>query len=253
MSDDRAMPTEPEYGERAQSSGLSGLFGTLFVVGTVIAGFVAFHPAYDIDTFRRLFTDASTTQQNTGQVRSGEGSFAYAMTQSDGVSPVGFDPCEPIEIVINPQDAPDGYAEMVSTAVEHTSDASGLTLTVIGETEDRNFSGRGPGEPVVVGWSDEDEVTELAGDVRGLGGSTSIQQFGERRYVSGMVVIDTEGTSFDLGGRIAQAIMVHEFAHLVGLGHVDDSGELMHPRPTRLSYGPGDLEGLASLGQIDCR
>ncbi len=247
------MPTEPEYGERAESSGLSGVFGTLFVVGSVIAGFIAFHPAYDIDTFRRLFTQESSAQPSASEVRSGEGSFSYAMTQSDGVSPVGFDPCEPIEIVINPLNAPDGYAEMVDTAAERTSDASGLTLTVVGETDDRDFSGRGPGEPVVVGWSHEDEVEELAGDVRGLGGSTSIQQFGQRRYVSGMVVVDTEGTSFDVGGRIAQAIMDHEFAHLMGLGHVEDSGELMNPRPTRLSYGPGDLEGLASLGAIECR
>ncbi|MGB3763484.1 MAG: hypothetical protein WA966_09690 [Ornithinimicrobium sp.] len=247
------MPTEPEYGERAESSGLSGLFGTLFVVGAVIAGFVAFHPAYDVDTFRRIFTDLRETTPTAGQVRSGEGSFAFAMTQRDGVSPVGFDPCQPIEIVVNPLHAPRGYAEMVSTAVERTSAASGLTLTVIGETDDRNFSERGPGEPAIVAWADEAEVPDLAGDVRGIGGSTSIQQWGERRYVSGMVVIDTEGATFDLGGRVAQAVLDHEFAHLVGLGHVDDSGELMNPQPTRLSYGPGDLEGLALLGAIECR
>ncbi|MGB3257028.1 MAG: hypothetical protein WBG89_09655 [Ornithinimicrobium sp.] len=247
------MPTEPEYGERAESSGLSGLFGTLFVVGTVIAGFVTFHPSYDVDTFRRIFTDLGETTPTSGQVRSGEGSFAFAMTQQDGVSPVGFDPCQPIEIVVNPLHAPQGYAEMVDTAVERTSEASGLDLTVVGETDDRNFSQRGPGDPAIVAWADEDEVTDLAGDVRGIGGSTSIQQWGERRYVSGMVVIDTEGATFDLGGRVAQAVLDHEFAHLVGLGHVDDSGELMNPRPTRLSYGPGDLEGLASLGAIECR
>ncbi len=218
----------------------------------MISGLIAFHPAYDIDTFRRLFTDRSDTQTTAGQVRSDEGSFTFAMTQQDGVSPVGFNPCQPIEITVNPHNAPRGYAEMVSTAVERTSAASGLTLTVVGESDDRNFSGRGPGEPVVVAWADEEEVTELAGDIRGLGGSTSIQQWGKRRYVSGMVVIDTEGASFDLGGRVAQAILDHEFAHLVGLGHVDDSGELMNPRPTRLSYGPGDLEGLAALGNIDC-
>ncbi|MGB3827771.1 MAG: hypothetical protein WA962_03265 [Ornithinimicrobium sp.] len=247
------MPTEPEYGERRSSSGVSGLFGTLFVVGTVLAGFIAFHPAYDIGTFSRLFDDVSDTPPTVGQVRSGEGSYVYAMTQRDGVSPVGFDPCEPIEIVINPAGAPDGYADMVDTAVHHTSEASGLDLQVVGETDDRNFAGRGPGEPVVVAWADEDEVSALAGDVRGLGGSTSIQQRGARHYVSGMVVIDTNGTTFDMGGRIAQAILDHEFAHLVGLGHVDDTGELMNPQPTRLSYGPGDLQGLASLGDIPCR
>ncbi len=253
MSDDRVMPTEPEYGERTQGSALSGLFSTLFVVGTVLAGFVAFHPAYDVDTFRRLLSDADRTQSSTMPVRSGEGNFVYAMTQRDGVSPVGFDPCSPIEIVINPQGAPDGYADLVGTAVARTANATGLTMNVVGETDDRNFSLRNTGEPVVVAWADQDEVPQLAGDVRGLGGSTSIQQGGQRGYVSGMVVIDTDGAAFDLGGQVSQAILDHEFGHLVGLGHVDDAGELMNPTPSRLSYGPGDLEGLANLGDIACR
>ncbi|CAN5583436.1 hypothetical protein BH23ACT6_BH23ACT6_26430 [soil metagenome] len=246
------MPTEPEYGQRSEGSALSGVFSTMVVVGAVVAGFVAWHPDYDVDTFTRIVSDLNGEPPSAEPPPSGEGSFSYALTQSDGFSPVGFDPCQPIEIVINPQDAPDDYAEMVDEAVAATSTASGLSFTVLGTTDDRNFTSRSTGDPVVVAWADSDEVPELAGDVRGLGGSTSMQQHGERRYVSGMVVIDTNGSSFDLGGRIAQAILDHEFGHLVGLGHVDDTGELMNPTPARLSYGPGDLEGLGNLGSIDC-
>ena len=51
----------------------------------------------------------------------------------------------------------------------------------------------------------------------------------------------------------AQAIVDHELAHVVGLGHVDDSGELMYGHALRrTTYGPGDREGLARLGSVDC-
>jgi hypothetical protein len=247
------MPTEPEYGQRAEGSALSGLFTTIVIIGAVIAGFVAWHPAYDLDTFRRLVADTGVVEPGSVEPPSrGEGTFRYAMTQRDGVSPVGFDPCRPIEIVVNPQGAPEGYSDMVDTSVRRTAEATGLTMSVVGETSDRAFTSRGPGDPVVVAWADSEEVPELAGDVRGLGGSVAMRTGGSRRYVSGMVVIDTDTTAFDLGGEVSQAILDHEFGHLVGLGHVDDRGELMNPTPTRLSYGPGDLEGLASLGSIEC-
>jgi len=251
--DDRVMPTEPEYGERTEGSALGGVLSTLVVVGTVVAAFVAFHPAYDVDTVRRLFSQMDVSVPGASQAASGDGTFAYAMTQSDGVSPVGFDPCQTIEIVINPSNAPEGYSDMVDTAVANTAGATGLSMNVVGESDDRTFSLRGPDLPVIVAWADEDEVPELAGDVRGLGGSTSLSFGGQRRYVSGMVVIDTDDGRFDLGDRVAQGIMDHEFAHLVGLGHVDDFGELMNPTPSRVSYGPGDLEGLANLGNIECQ
>ncbi|MGB7450233.1 MAG: hypothetical protein WA892_14050 [Ornithinimicrobium sp.] len=247
------MPTEPEYGQRAEGSALSGVFTTLVVVGAVIAGFIAWHPAYDLNTLRRLAADTGVVQPSpVTPPTSGEGTFEYAMTQPDGTSPVGFDPCRAIDIVVNPQGAPEGYADMVDTSVRRTSEATGLTMSVVGETSDRAFTTRGPGDPVVVAWADSEEVPELAGDVRGLGGSTAMRTGGTRRYVSGIVVIDTDSSAFDLGGRVSQAILDHEFGHLVGLGHVDDAGELMNPTPTRLSYGPGDLEGLASLGRIEC-
>lgn len=247
------MPTEPEYGDRRDGSALGGALSTLVVVGTVITAFVAFHPAYNFDTVRQIFSQMDVPVAGASRASDGDGTFAYAMTQADGVEPVGFDPCQTVEIVINPRNAPDEYAHMVDTAIEHTAGATGLTMKVIGESDDRTFSLRGPDMPVIVAWADEDEVPELQGDVRGLGGSTSLSFGGQRRYVSGMVVIDTDDGSFDLGGRVAQGILDHEFGHLVGLGHVDDSGELMNPTPRKLSYGPGDLEGLANLGTIPCQ
>jgi hypothetical protein len=60
--------------------------------------------------------------------------------------------------------------------------------------------------------------------------------------------------SFDAAEAVtAQAIVDHELAHVVGLGHVEDPGELMYEHALeRTTYGPGDREGLARLGSVDC-
>jgi hypothetical protein len=76
-------------------------------------------------------------------------------------------------------------------------------------------------------------------------------------YVSGLVYLD--GFSFaQLGLRPeghaqARAIIMHELAHLVGLTHVADSGQLMYADNNgQTGFGAGDLEGLRRLGGGPC-
>lgn len=76
-------------------------------------------------------------------------------------------------------------------------------------------------------------------------------------YLTGRVVLDvdtfTRLSRKPHGRPIAQAIVMHELGHLVGLAHVDDPGELMHSSNLeRLDFGPGDRAGLALLGQGPC-
>ena len=86
-------------------------------------------------------------------------------------------------------------------------------------------------------------------------GSVATGPPGRLRYVTGRVVLDQELFA-GFGPRetpFAQAIVDHELAHVVGLGHVDDPGELMYDDNLgRTTYGPGDREGLARLGSISC-
>ena len=95
-------------------------------------------------------------------------------TQPGSKAPVTYDPCEVIEVQINPEGAPDDYREYVDTAIEHVSEPSGLRLEVTGETDERpsrtprTTSGSG-WKPVLVAWADDEEVPALAGDVAGLG------------------------------------------------------------------------------------
>jgi hypothetical protein len=56
------------------------------------------------------------------------------------------------------------------------------------------------------------------------------------------------------GRAVAEAIVLHEFAHLVGLGHVDDGSQLMNPEtvPGVTDLAAGDRAGLARLGRGSC-
>ncbi|WP_010146660.1 matrixin family metalloprotease [Serinicoccus profundi] len=73
---------------------------------------------------------------------------------------------------------------------------------------------------------------------------------GRSWIVSGSVVLDRE----DLDGEAETSVVLdHELAHVMGLDHVDDPDELMSAVNTgQAGFGPGDLQGLAQLGAIDC-
>jgi hypothetical protein len=234
----------------------------LLITGLLLGGVVALSPDENMLTLRRL---AGFDAQRVGKVPplvDGDGRYAFAMTQRGSDEPVGYDPCRVIEVVVNPEDAPDNYDELVDTAIERTSEATGLRFERVGTTDDRDFDARQSGiglggrPPALVAWADEDEVPELAGTVAGIGGSTATSLgTSPLRYVTGVVILDED--AFDDftpdQQRFAQAVVDHEFAHLVGLGHVDDPDELMNEANVGVTtYGPGDLEGLARLGRIDC-
>ena len=116
----------------------------------------------------------------------------------------------------------------------------------------------GAAEPVLISFATSDELSELEGQVAGVGGSASVQRHGVRTYVTGQVTLDID-TFDDLVDRaaaaldVARAIAMHELGHLVGLAHVDDERELMDAQNHgQLDFGPGDRRGLARLGSGPC-
>ncbi len=196
------------------------------------------------------------------------GSYAYLQTQADGRTPVAWSPCRPVHYVVRPDGEPTDGRAVVDEAVERLGRATGLVFVADGETTEAPTVDRPAYQPdrygdrwapVLVTWSDASEDARLAGGVAGVAGPVALEAVGQPSVaVSGSVSLDAEqlGAMLDEpGGRaMARAVVMHELAHVVGLGHVDDPTQLMAPRtdPSVTDFQAGDLTGLALLGTGPC-
>lgn len=192
------------------------------------------------------------------------GGYAFLATTADG-SPVRWDACRPVHVVVRPQDEPPGGRAAVQAALKEVGLAAGLVFVVDGETDEapaerRPVLDRGRyGErwsPVLVAWSDASEYPPLAGAV-GVAGPASGTGATADVWVTGTVVLDatwfTENLAHDIGSRRAEAVLAHELAHLVGLGHSTDPFSLMSPAYQSVyDFSLADRAGLARLGGGGC-
>ena len=208
--------------------------------------------------------DASGKPLGTPPDVAAAGTFGYIDTQAGSGEPVAYSPCQPIHLVVNTRVAVPGHEELLEEAVAEVSRASGLQFVFDGTT-DRvpelraprpNADGRG-WEPVLVAWSDERDVPELAGDVAGIGGSSSVTKEDHAWFVTGSVVIDGADASVLVdrpnGPDAIRAVLMHELGHLLGLDHVKDRDELMFAENAgQETFGAGDRAGLAKLGSGKC-
>lgn len=230
---------------RGRSCG--GVLGTLLVVGAVLAGTVALSPNLTIGDLRDAAVDPIL-----GVPGSGGPGYSFMATSAGG-EPVTWACDATIEVEVNPQSAPEGYAELVDSAVGQVEEASGFALEVVGESDDREIRDRDAG-PVLLMWADEDEVPELAGPTAGIGGATYLRgPRGGGRAIGGMVVLDTDQPRGFLRRADPEPVLVHELLHVLGLGHTEDRSQLMAPEYSRQrGLGEGDLAGLRALREAAC-
>lgn len=187
-----------------------------------------------------------------------DGSYAFVSTQTyDAGVPVTWDHCRPIEVVLNPYDAPPGAEALVRDALRDLEQVSAFRFTWGGLRSQRPAPGRRTG-PVLVSFSTRDETARMTEGVAGLGGSSWSELEGTRAWFrTGEVTLSASYFTLlhDRGETgLMRAVVLHELGHVLGLDHVESTEEIMNGEAGgTLQLGHGDLTGLAKLGSQPCR
>jgi hypothetical protein len=176
--------------------------------------------------------------------------------------PARWDPCTPIRYVVNPTWAPAQGRRDLAEALRRISAASGLRFVDEGDTTEVPRRGREAyqperyGErwaPVLVAWVPPSRTDlGLDGDTQGVAVATALPGSAGGHIVTGQAAFDADHrlpSGFGPGATEGE-VLLHELAHVVGLGHVADATQVMHVQTTNSEseFGRGDRAGLQALG-----
>ncbi|MGH2687923.1 MAG: matrixin family metalloprotease [Actinomycetota bacterium] len=183
----------------------------------------------------------------------------YALLASDAQGrPIRFNPCEPLEYVVNPTGAPPDALTALNHAITEVSKATGIEFVPAGQTSEKPSVGRPNSSrktygdrwsPVLIAWDALGRPTETQG-ISAIGGpGQPVRSQGRYLYVTGFVTMNTDApmSAIDM-----KATLMHELGHLLGLDHIDDAGQIMNPSgrsDSQAVWGQGDLAGLAAVGR----
>lgn len=193
--------------------------------------------------------------------------YAFLEARRGGCLPVRFNPCEPIHYVVNAALAPPGAMDDLQEAIRRVGAATGLTFVNDGQTDEPGAVNRPASRPqrypsrwapMLVVWG---HGAQFRMEPTNPAGGQSVPV--EGTYVSGVLIVNVDATAQDHGdsrpasgfgeGTTWGRIFIHELGHIVGLGHVGRSDEIMFPelgvQRGEAEFHAGDLAGLRHLGK----
>lgn len=219
-----------------------------------------------------LYPSRSTTPGGADHASAAPAGPGYSfLRRNRSGTPVRWNPCSPIYYVTNLSAAPAWAAADLQRAVVQISRATGILFVAKGSTTTfpgggGDITAGGQAGPVVIAWADPAQTGRIslpAAPGRGAPAADSLartepiaatdQSTGRGVYVTGTVLIgagaDRLPQGFGPGG--LGVLLLHELGHLMGLGNVNDAGQVMDAgvlsTPTS-GLGSGDRAGLARLG-----
>jgi hydroxyethylthiazole kinase-like sugar kinase family protein len=210
-------------------------------------------------------TTAATTATTTAPVAAGPmASSSYTFSTVLDGSPVRWDPCTPIRWTANLTGAPAGALDVLRGAVARVASVTGTTWHYVGASSATPSSAYLPRTaqdsyaPILIGWTDASRSDLLAGQRDTVLGMTKTSWFGVRtadgRSIAAtraaVVALDRTDKLPLTGARSWSAVALHELAHVMGLGHVSDSTQLMATiLPAISDLQSGDRAGLVRVGR----
>ena len=205
-----------------------------------------------------------------GRTRSGVETpvdYAFLEARPGGCHPVRFNPCEPIHYVLNTALAPPGALDDLQEAIRRVEAATGLTFVNDGQTDEPGAVNRTLSQPqrygnrwapILIVW---DHGAKFRMEPTNPAGGRSFPV--EGISVSGVLIVNVDAIAQDNGrsrpatgfgaGTTWGRVFIHELGHLVGLGHVARSDQIMFSELAvqrgEAEFQPGDLTGLRLLGK----
>lgn len=223
----------------------------------VLLAFAAAYAGANLASFLRN-RDVASPVQRAADPRG----FKFLSVDPQTEQPVRYDPCSPIHYVINPSDAPKGGLDDIHKAVRLTAEASGLQFLFDGlvdeplVTDERElvqearYGARWA--PVLIGWIPFDSSVFEVDGVGVAGSAIEANAEGRLVYVTGRILLNG-ADQLDNGfrpGKTWGKVILHEMGHVLGLDHVNDPAQVMHPDlvSSPAAWGAGDLAALRLLG-----
>ena len=206
--------------------------------------------------------------------------YTFLHVAPDGCTPARFNPCEPVHYIQNGAAAPAFVVENVREAFKRLGQATGIQFVDDGLTDENTRRGpyvpeRYPGRwaPILVVW-EHFPVEQTSGQSQILGKTVPMrvdEVTVSARLRFNVDAYNDESTKAPIRdgfgppassetGPIGRnnitwgRIVLHELAHVVGLGHTRDEGSLMYPDAAQhtirsTGFTRSDLTGLRYLGR----